>query len=285
MGLFTELKRLGRRAHGTDDASLLELVRRDPPAGWRLFLDRYSGRLLAWIRDFGFDHDESMDRYVSVCEKLAEHDCRRLREVRRLGSRGELVPWLRQVVRSMLINWAWSEQGRPRLLKAIEALAPLERQVFRLYYWAGLPASEVHGRLRSEGLEVELIEVYSALEAVQGALTAAKRWQLLSRLSRHQPLRSLASDSSEPAFEPSSRIRDPEHILLAAQAREHLREALENLSVRERLIVRLRYDDKLETREIADLLGENPAAVRRQLRHALGRLRQDAALQPRSSTA
>ena len=269
--LLARLWRLGRRSEG-DDSDLLRRLQSDPPEGWRLFLDRYSGLLLAMIRDLGFDHDESMDRFVYVCEKLAAGDCRRLRQIRHLGERGEIVPWLRRTVQNLLIDWAWSSDGRPRLFKAIEALDGLTQEVFRLHYWQGLTASAVAEALRAHGRAVTTIEVYEALDRVHRSLDDAGRWRLVSRLRSRQRPQSIDSESGahRPLHSPTV---DPETMALNAEEKRQLDSALEQLRPRDRLLIRLRYDDWLEPSEMADMLGETPATIRRQLHRAMQRLR------------
>ncbi|MCG8460460.1 MAG: sigma-70 family RNA polymerase sigma factor, partial [Holophagales bacterium] len=255
------------------DRELVEELRRDPGAAWPRFLDRYAGEMLGWLHDLGFDDDQAMDRFVFVCEKLAADDCRRLRRIDHLGERGELVPWLRQVVRNLAVSRTWAETGRPRLPRPVEALGPLEQEVFRLHFWSGCRASESHARLLAAGHEVELIQVYAALEAVYGVLGGNRRWRLSSGLERRRPPLSLdrpaASEdregSPEPA-EPRFEGADPESAALAAEAADRLASALAGLTPEERLLVRLRFEDELPHAEIADLLGEPTRAVRRRLR-------------------
>lgn len=269
--LLARLWQLGRRS-GVDDADLLAQLRRDPAHGWRLFLDRYSGLLLAMIRDVGFDHDEAMDRFVYVCEKLSEEDCRRLRQIRHLGERGEIVPWLRRTVRHLLINWAWSTAGRPRIFRAIEGLDDVAQEVFRLHFWEGLTASEVAEALRSRGRPASLLAVYEALDQVHQALDDAGRWRLVSQLRSRQRPHSIDSESGarRPLTSPTV---DPEAMALASEERQRLGDALDRLCARDRLLIRMRYDDWLEPSGMAELLGEQAATIRRQLHRARQRLR------------
>ncbi|MEL7060074.1 MAG: hypothetical protein AAGN46_08620, partial [Acidobacteriota bacterium] len=91
-------------ADEASDDALLALFRRRPQVAWEQFLERYAGRIVAQLRGLGLESDDAMDCFVFVCERLARDRWRRLRDVQRTGARGELVPWLRQVVRHAAID-------------------------------------------------------------------------------------------------------------------------------------------------------------------------------------
>ena len=262
------------------DTELPSLFATDPERAWDLFLDRHAGLMLSTLHHLGFGHDEAMDRFVYICEKLSEDSFRRLRSVRFAGQQGELTPWIRTVVKRLSVNWAWSVEGRLRLFKSIEALPELEQRVFQLYFWRGLPPPEVHQALRAEGrASLRLVEVFDALEAVFGHLNETQRWRLMSQLQRNRhpvPIAvPLARDDSETAvaFEPPAPHADPEAAFLEQEERREVHEALQGLAPRDRLILQLRFEEALTVGEVASIVSLSLSGVKASLRRSLGYLR------------
>ncbi len=270
---------LRRKTSGTtppiSDDALLELFRRRPRRAWKIFLDRYAERMLGQLRGLGFDRDEAMDRFVFVCERLARNRFARLRRVRATGSRGELVPWLRQVVKNAAIDWGWSQTGRRRLFQSVEGLGEIEQRVFQLHFWTGLGPAAMVERLRVEGhSEISIEQVFDALERVLERLDSGQKWRLLSQLSRRRPAGPVGVGGSEiGAFEPATNAPDPETELLRAEQARVLAEALSHLPARDRLMFRLRYDDALSLADIAAVVGLGLTTVKASLRKSRAELR------------
>ena len=257
------------------DDQLLALFHRQPRQAWKIFLDRYAQRMIGQLLALGFDRDEAMDRFVFVCERLAQNGFARLRQVRATGERGELVPWLRQVVKHAAIDWGWSQDGRRRLFRSVDRLGALDQRVFQLHFWTGLGPAEIAERLRVEGrAEIGIEEVYDALERVLACLDANQKWRLLSQLSRRRPPGPVAVAGSEiGAFEPVTGEPSPEAELLQSEQARILAEALADLSPRDRLIFRLRYDDALTLTDIAAVVSLGLTTVKASLRGSRASLR------------
>ena len=277
--------RFGRRARTrhepeanaslTDD-ELLALFGRRPERAWDLFLDRYADFVLGLLHHLGFDHDQAMDRFVYICERLVEDDFRRLRGVRFAGQHGELVPWLRTVVKNLSINWAWSVDGRRRLFRSIAKLPRREQRVFELYFWHGLSPSEVDQRLRAETQEaLGQGEVFEALDVVFAHLSENQTWRLMSQLQRHRPKIPIAAPEpgGELGFEPAHPGDDPEAEALGRERRRVADEALAELPARDRLILQLRYEEALALAEVAKLLDLGLSTVKGSIRRSLEQLR------------
>jgi RNA polymerase sigma factor (sigma-70 family) len=254
------------------DSELVSLFAESPERAWLLFLERYSGLILSIVRGIGCQRDEAMDRFVYVCDKLREDGFRRLRTVRRLGEQGQLVPWLRVVVRNLCVNWAWSVQGRRRLLKPIARLSELDRRVFELHFWRGRTASEVHEQLRCTFCRsLSFREVFESLDRVASCLSGKARWRLTAALARRLPPVKL--EDAERVNQLPVRSETPESALLRREAEQRLHEALGQLTARQRLILELRFEEALSTRGVAKVLALREAEVRAALRSGLEALR------------
>lgn len=280
---FALLKRLRRQrtpaATATEratDTELIELFRNDGDRAWNLFLDRHADFILSVLRHLGFDHDEAMDRFVFVCEKLAEDRYRRLRTVQFAGRDGELIPWLRTVVRNLAVSWAWSVDGRRRLFRSIEELPHRAQRVFELYFWQGMPPSNVYEALLSEGRweSITFKDVLEDLELIYQHLDAGQRWRLMSRLIRGREALSVGVEDPQTGlvFEPPANDDGPEAMLLRSERRAALERELETLAARDRLILQLRYEESLSLAEIARIVRVSVSTVKGSLRASRQRL-------------
>jgi RNA polymerase sigma factor (sigma-70 family) len=263
------------------DGELLELFEKRPLEAWDLFLERYAGRILGLLRRQGFDHDEAMDRFVHVCEALSESAFHRLRSVRHLGERGELLPWLRVVVANLSTSWTRSVRGRRRIFRSVRALGTLEQRVFQLYFWHGLPPSEVYERLRTEhvpspaGEPLHPVAVLEALDTVFEHLDAGQLRRLATQLERNRP--PLPLDAPEPHTGRPRQLpapgAGPEEDLLHHELHRTLDDALEALAPRDRLILTLRFEEALGISEVAAIVGKSATTVKTSLRRSLEHLR------------
>jgi DNA-directed RNA polymerase specialized sigma24 family protein len=258
------------------DSELLSLFHHNPSQAWRLFIDRYANAIFSLIRSLGFDYDAAMDRFVYVCEKLCEKDFRRLKAIKYAGSRGDLTPWVRQVVKRLCINWAWSEDGRKRLLKPIARLGPFEQRVFELYFWQGLSPSEIDERLRLEHFaEVEAAAVFEALDLILSQLSEKKLWRLISNLARTRGSLSLDDVDEETGLRLDLPDEDagPETTLLRQEQDRILQRALSHLSDRQVLALQFRFEHALSTHEVAEIMRLDEREVKKLLDSSLERLR------------
>ncbi|MGQ0761630.1 MAG: RNA polymerase sigma factor [Acidobacteriota bacterium] len=258
------------------DSELLVLFQTNSGKAWRLFIDRYADGMFCLIRSLGFDYDQAMDRFTFVCEKLCEKDFRRLKAIKYAGSRGDLTPWVRQVVKRLCINWAWSEDGRKRLLKPIALLGPLEQRVFELYFWQGLTPSRIDERLRQEHFSgLETTSVFDALEQILSQISEKKLWRLVSNLARSRGSISLDEADEESGMVPDVAADDPnpETELIQREQDQILQRALEHLPPKEVLMLQFRFEHALSISEIAELMRVDETDVRKTLDECLKTLR------------
>ncbi len=261
---------------GRDDAGLIELFARDTKRAWDLFIERYADAIFGQLRGMGFDYDDAMDRFVYICEKLAEDDCRRLRSIRFAGQHGEMVPWVRTVVKNLCINWAWSQDGRKRLFKPIERLSKLDQRVFELYFWGGLTPLAAEEQLRREAFfEVADGTVFDALDRVIASLSVNHLWKLASGLLRARKAASFEqlSELAGVQIEAVESGPNPEESAAAAQQRSWLGRGLASLESRHRLVVQLRFEQALTLADIGRTLALSEREVKKLLDASLERLR------------
>jgi len=263
------------QTHLSDD-DLLVQFHQDPQQAWQSFIDKYAALIFSLLGGMGFDYDGAMDRFVYLCEKLSEKDFRRMKAIRHTGSQGEIVPWLRQVVKRLCINWAWSEDGRRRLLKPIQKMSAREQRVFELYFWRGFSPVSIEEQLRLEHFDdVTLGDVFAALDRIHSELSEKKIWRLVSNLMRSQRMVALDDPDAEPSasLEPVTMALNPESLFARKEQAEQIRNALASLSTREALMIQLRYDDAASVAEIAAVMKLTASEVRKELELALTKVR------------
>jgi len=82
-------------------------------AAWQELVARHSRLLLAVARSFGGGHDEAMERYSYMLEKLYENDCHRLRGYQ-AGERARFSTWLTVAARRLCLDHLRTRYGRSR---------------------------------------------------------------------------------------------------------------------------------------------------------------------------
>ena len=130
------------------DTEILKCFQSESEKGWGLFIDKHADFIFTILRRNGLDQDNASDCFVYICDKLCEKEFRRLKTIKYVGQKGDLTPWLRQVINRMQINWFWSVNSRNRLPKPIEEMSEFEQRIFKLYFWQGQKPSMVYESLR-----------------------------------------------------------------------------------------------------------------------------------------
>jgi len=93
-------------------------------AAWEELIAGYTRLLLGVARSFGGGHDEAMERYSYILEKLREGDFRRLRAFQADG-RARFSTWLTVAARRLCLDHHRTRYGRSRPERDPEAAVPL----------------------------------------------------------------------------------------------------------------------------------------------------------------
>jgi len=230
-----------------DDDALRVLIRSDPDAGWRAFIDQYTPLIVGLIRRAGLDdRDEVMEVYVLICERLSERRFERLKS--QDASRGSIGGWLAVLTRHAAVDWIRSRKGRRRLFRAVRNLSPFDQRIFEHYYWGERMPGEIAELERSD-----LASVFESLERIHNALSDRHRGELLSLAVRSKaPLALEDTDAAERVADPAV---DPETAVHIAQVNERFELALRRLPSEDAAIVRLKYVEGLTNGAIERALG------------------------------
>lgn len=239
---------------------------------WNLFLDDYSGVVFQVIRQIERDSDYIPDCFQFVCEQLSANSLRRLRKFRPEGG-AHFSTWLRAVVRNLCLDWRRRRFGRHRIFKSIARLSLFDQEVFRSFYERRLSFDNAFHSLQSLYPSVTHSQLAASRLRVEGSLSVKQRGLLDSRLSeqtRPNEDAGLASvNIPDPAPNPESQAAKKE----SAQA---LRRALGHLPSRERLLIRLRYEQELTLEQVANMLDlGNAQRADREIKTVLTKLRKE----------
>jgi RNA polymerase sigma factor (sigma-70 family) len=251
------------------------LASRERNAAWSEFLAENAPLILQVVHLFERDADSVQDCFLFVCERLRRDDLRRIRRFREDGT-ASFPTWLRAVVRRLCLDWRRHRYGRFRLPRAIARLPELDQEVFRCIHLRHLSENETFHCLKALWPGLTREELAGTAARVGRSLPRRQWWLLLVHRPRLQSISDLPEDT-DPADGEAGLVdpaADPERVAADREQTAALREAIDHLPPRERLLVRLRYGQELGLDRIATLLGLPGAAqVERQIQQALETLR------------
>lgn len=242
----------------------------DADGAWGRWLEAYAPILLQVAGRFAPDAEAAADCFLFQCERLHANRCARLRRFDPLGP-ASFPTWLRSVAINLSIDWHRARYGRRRPLARLAQLSLLHRETFRLLFQQRASIDDAVAALRLQLPHVEREDVVSAREEL---------WQRLTPRQRSVALASGRKGFQEIALDEDVDVQDdapdPEHVAAMRQSYDRLRAHLGRLPVRDRLVLRLRFEEELTLAEIARLTGRKDAqAVDRWIREVVTRLRRE----------
>jgi RNA polymerase sigma factor (sigma-70 family) len=257
-------------------ASIFEGLRSSPSReAWAEFLRQYSPLILETCQYATCDADHAADCFLFACEQLSQNNFRQLLRFRPEGPAG-FSTWLRVVVRNICVDWCRKEFGRPRLFRSIARLSQLEGKVYRCRFEQGLSLADTLVSLRPNFPGLTMEQLAAAEEQIQRSMNSRQLWLMTTRKA-HVQMQSQESSidvMEAPANEPVDPRPNPESVLADRQQEDRLWLALSKLPKRERLLIRMRFEQGLSLEEIAGLTGlGNAQRVHRRVADILDKLR------------
>ena len=240
---------------------------------WTEFLKRYSALIMQAARQFASDSESASDCFLFVCEGLNDDGFRRLRSFRHDGP-ARFPTWLKAVVVNLCIDWRRKQRGRVRPLAPISNLPQLEQEVYRHIYLRGMTRAECQRALadRYPGLTLEQVAGINA--QLFKRLSSRQRWQVVQRSRGSVSLDEVMSpDDESHGLQPEDPGPGPEQMAGTSLSREAIHAALAKLGPRQRLLLRLRYEQDLTLEEVARLVGlPDPYRAHREIQAAIDEL-------------
>lgn len=234
--------------------SVAELLNRlssvDAGPAWVAFLNRFSRLIMNTANQFEYEQDRINECFLFVCEKLNDDGFRRLLKFNTRGS-AKFHTWLGTVVFNLCVDWHRKEFGRVILLPAITALPAFDQSVYRLVIEQGMNKEASFQTLRADFPELTRAMVAIALSRIYSLLTPRQRWQISVRnRGRKQTRGGLDQGQVERLPDPGS---GPETQAQKQQELEAMQNAMTQLPTDQRLLLRLRYQEGLSLKKIAQL--------------------------------
>lgn len=267
-------------SHGSADTAegpigdlILRLSTHQAGNAWTEFLHRYSSLILQVARRFDGDDERVNDCFLYACTQLSDNGFHRLRCFRLEGP-AQFRTWLISVVTNLCIDWRRKLSGRLRPVAAVAGLAELDQLVYRLIYIRGMTRGQCLRALESrfpDLTETTLAEINARLFVL---LTPRQRWQLSARARGSISLDELVKrEADEPGIQPEEPGPGPELLAAFEQEREQVEHALMQLTQRQRLLLRLRYQQELTLEEVARLARiPDPYRAHREIQAAIDAL-------------
>lgn len=231
-------------------------------AAWDGFLERYRRLLFAAVRHYMQDHDDVMDAFTFVCERLRDDELRRLRAFgARSDRRARFSTWLTVVARNLCVDWIREQKGRTRPAAVTARLSPLQSRIYEHVFRKGSSHAEAYESIRSrDEPDLAFGRFLRELRSVYGIVTEG-RGRLPRELSAPPPP-DVGPDASLPME------REETRCVLAR--------ALERLSAVDRTALQMYVVDELPAADVAEVLGlPNAKAVYNRVYRAVGALREE----------
>ena len=164
-------------------------------AAWDTFVARYSRLMLLIAREYGGTHDDAMDRYAAILERLREDDFRRLRAWTN-DRRSALTTWLGVVARRVCLDEIRRRYGRPRDPRpAVIELRRQRRQLADLVtvqLFPEIDAADAHGTVAESELAIRRAELRERLAQALRELTPQDQLLIALRFGDDRPAADIA---------------------------------------------------------------------------------------------
>lgn len=238
----------------TSKESAAKLLHRlaSPDAGiaWLEFLERYSPLIMHVASQFEYEQDRINECFLYACEQLNDNGFRRLLKFDTAG-KAQFRVWLGAVVFNLCVDWHRREYGRATVLPAIAALPAFDQAVYRMVVEQGMDKEASFQTLRADFPDLTRELVANAVARVYSLLTPRQRWQINVRMRgrksvRGGPQHGRIESLPDPLGGPEEEAQKQEDL-------ELLHEAMSRLPTNQRLLLRLRFQEGLTLRKIAQL--------------------------------
>lgn len=209
---------------------------------WEEFLRRFSKLILKVIWKYENDYDKVMEAYLFICEKLTYNNFAVLRKYRDDFDHAspKFITWLMAVTKNICVDLYRKSNGRRRYPKSIQRLPREDRLFFELYYWKGLPMTEIAETLGlNNGIKGNAIS--DKLNTINDALIRTPKTP--------EVVKTIVFDESTFPVNNDLEESDPT---------AEMEKWIEELPVTEKIILRLRFWENLSAREIAEILDIEP---------------------------
>lgn len=240
--------------HSDDKRATADLLRRlssaDAGPAWVEFLELHAPLIMSVAGQFEYEQERIHDCFLYACEQLNDNGFRRLLKFDTTG-KATFRTWLGSVVFNLCVDWHRREYGRVTLLPAISALPAFDQSVYRMVVEQGMDKEACFQSLRADFPDLTRDLIAKAVARVYALLTPRQRWQITVRNRGRKQIRGSAHQESlewlpDPAPGPDAGAQKRQEL-------ESLQDAMTRLPVEQRLLLKLRFQEGLTLKKIAQL--------------------------------
>lgn len=239
-----------RESHDLAVKLLRRLRSNDAGMAWVEFLDVYAPMIMYVANQFEYRQERINECFLYACEQLNDNGFRRLLKFNAAG-KAHFNTWLSTVVFNLCADWHRREYGRVTLLPAIAALPAFDQSVYRMVIEQGMDKETSFQALKADFPDLTRELVANAVARIHSLLTPRQRWQITVRTRGRRQVRRV---SSEDLFEKlPDTAGGPEAEAEKQQELEALQDGISRLPADQRLLLRLRFQEGLGLKKIAQL--------------------------------
>jgi RNA polymerase sigma factor (sigma-70 family) len=242
-------------------------------SAWKTFLKSYSAMIVRVVCQYEKDTEQIDDCFLFVCEKLSDDGFRRLLQFD-ANRKAHFSTWLKLVVSNLCVDWHRKKFGRERPYRAILKLSAFDQLLYHYKIQCGMNRLASFRALQVNYPDLTQNQFTESNCRVHKALTSRQRWQLSIRKRETGYVidgDGICNNSKE--TEPIETGPGPEKIAQFLQTHEALEQATSKLSHQQRLLLRLRYQEEMSLKDVADLAGLGDLhQAKRRIKEALAAL-------------
>ena len=252
---------------------LAELSTRRAENGWRAFLVTYSPMLMQVACQYEADKNRANDCFLFVCEKLSDDGFKRLLQFD-IDRKARFSTWLKLVVSHLCVDWHRKVYGRQRPYRTITKLSAFDQLLYHFNTECGMNRLESFQALQLTYPGLTEDHFSESMGRIHASLSPKQRWQLSMRKRETGSAVVIDAHGGQPTkTELVEKSPGPEKVTELTQTREKLAGALSQLSHQQRLLLRLRYQQDLSLKDVAELAGLGDLhKAKRQINQALAAL-------------
>jgi len=212
---------------------------------WKYFLETYSNLILKVCWSFCSDYDQCMNYYLYICTRLKANNYRVLEQYDdKLNENSALfTTWLTSVVRNMCIDFHRNKNGRARLPRLVQKMSDETQYFYHCYFFEHRTLEEIELLLQTKYPDCNstVLDLKKNLEIAfrKSGKPLPRKSSTVFLETLHDKLRAEASTSDSEA---------------QSMQYETLQQAIDMLHPRERLAVKLHYFEKMQLKDIAEVL-------------------------------
>lgn len=266
-----------RRGQGmgerTVDSLLQQLASGKSGVGWTVFLQSYSSLLRQVIRRYESDEQRIQECFEFVCAGLSDDNFRRLTAFDPNGP-AAFNTWLAAVCANLCIDFNRQSFGRAREPEKIRSLPQIDRLVFHYTYRVGLTRQACLQALRTRFPALSLAQLSEIRSRIHTVLSPRQRWTLSRQRRASVSLDDPDGGSREDVDNAlCSGDDDPQLLVEIQDDQERLQVAMARLDPRQRLLLKLRFQQDLTLERVARLTNiSSPSQASREIYRALAAL-------------